>query len=99
MGLAQLNKSELKLKRLCNKHGILGIDRVLQYALNEWQRDIKRHQLPNILGSVGPMQSVIQLGLFLSFLSLQFPSIFSEVSMTVDIFTSCCVNFGQDLLS
>ena len=64
MGLAQLNQSELRLKRLHNKHGILGIDRVLMYALQEWTRDIKRHQLPSILGAVGPMHSVIQLCMY-----------------------------------
>ena len=63
MGLAQLNHSELKLKKL-NAHGLLGIDRVLLYALDEWRKDIKRNQLPNILGSVGPMQSILQLGSF-----------------------------------
>lgn len=61
MGLAQLNQSELRLKRLYNKHGMLGIDRVLLYAIQEWTRDIKRHQLPSLLGGVGPMHSVIQL--------------------------------------
>ncbi|RWS28234.1 autophagy-related protein 2B-like protein, partial [Leptotrombidium deliense] len=61
MGLAQLNQSELYLKRLHNKHGFLGIDRVLLYAVNEWTKDIKRHQLPSLLGGVGPMHSFIQL--------------------------------------
>jgi autophagy-related protein 2 len=63
MGLAQLNQSELRLKKLHNKHGILGLDRVILYALNEWSRDIKRTQLPSLLGGVGPMHSVIQLGM------------------------------------
>lgn len=61
MGLAQLNQSELRLKRLCNKHGMLGLDRVALYAAGEWARDIKRYQLPSLLGGVGPMHSFIQL--------------------------------------
>lgn len=61
LGLAQLNQSELRLRRLHNKHGILGVDRVFLYALNEWVRDIKRNQLPSLLGGVGPMHSFIQL--------------------------------------
>ena len=67
MGLAQLNQSELRLKRLYNKHGMLGVDRVLLYAIQEWTRDIKRHQLPSLLGGVGPMHSVIQLCKYSSF--------------------------------
>ena len=61
MGLAQLSQSELRLKRLCNKHGILGLDRLCLYAISEWVRDVKRHQLPSLLGGVGPMHSFIQL--------------------------------------
>lgn len=63
MGLAHLNQSELRLKKLHQKHGILGLDRVLSYALTEWFEDIKRHQLPSILGSIGPMNSVRQLSM------------------------------------
>lgn len=61
IGLAQLNCSELKLKRLCCRHGLLGVDKVLGYALNEWLQDIRRNQLPGLLGGVGPMHSVVQL--------------------------------------
>nr|XP_027201257.1 autophagy-related protein 2 homolog A-like [Dermatophagoides pteronyssinus] len=49
LGLAQLNQSELYLKKLSNKHGLLGLDKVIQYAIEEWGRDIKRNQLPSIL--------------------------------------------------
>lgn len=65
MGLAQLNQSELRLKKLQNKHGMLGLDRVILFAISEWTRDIKRNQLPSILGGVGPIHSVIQLGIYL----------------------------------
>ncbi|XP_012375149.2 autophagy-related protein 2 homolog A isoform X2 [Dasypus novemcinctus] len=61
IGLAQLNCCELKLKRLCCRHGLLGVDKVLGYAVNEWLQDIRKNQLPSLLGGVGPMHSVVQL--------------------------------------
>ncbi|XP_075401574.1 autophagy-related protein 2 homolog A isoform X2 [Tenrec ecaudatus] len=61
IGLAQLNCSELKLKRLCCRHGLLGVEKVLGYALNEWLQDIRKNQLPGLLAGVGPMHSVVQL--------------------------------------
>ncbi|XP_069036336.1 autophagy-related protein 2 homolog A isoform X2 [Lepisosteus oculatus] len=61
IGLAQLNCSELKLKRLCCRHGLLGVEKVINYAINEWLTDIRKNQLPGILGGVGPMHSVVQL--------------------------------------
>ena len=62
MGLGHLNHSELHLKRLHQKRGILGVDRVVQFALTEWAEDIKRNQIPRIIGSIGPLNSVRQLG-------------------------------------
>lgn len=61
IGLAQLNCSELRLKRLCCRSGLLGIDRVVNYALSEWMTDIRGTQLPRILGGVGPVHSFLQL--------------------------------------
>ncbi|XP_042904044.1 autophagy-related protein 2 homolog B isoform X1 [Parasteatoda tepidariorum] len=61
LGLTQLNSSEIKLKRLCYRHGLLGHHKVLAYATNEWQQDILKHQLQNVLSGVGPMNSVVQL--------------------------------------
>lgn len=61
IGLAQLNCSELRLKRLCCRSGLLGIDRVVNYALSEWLADIRGTQLPRILGGVGPVHSFLQL--------------------------------------
>ncbi|XP_065221759.1 autophagy-related protein 2 homolog A [Planococcus citri] len=61
MGLGQLNCSELKLKKLCNRQGILGIDKLITHVLTEWLQDIKKNQLPSILGGVGPMYSLVQL--------------------------------------
>lgn len=37
------------------------MDKVVGYALNEWLQDIRRNQLPGLLGGVGPMHSVVQL--------------------------------------
>uniref|UniRef100_A0A8C6D5S5 Autophagy related 2B n=1 Tax=Moschus moschiferus TaxID=68415 RepID=A0A8C6D5S5_MOSMO len=61
IGLAQLNCSELKLKRLFYRHGLLGVDKLFSYAVTEWLSDIKKNQLPGILGGVGPMHSLVQL--------------------------------------
>lgn len=61
MGLGQLNCSELRLKRLSNRHGILGVDKLFTYLITEWLNDIKRNQLPSLLGGVGPMRSLVQL--------------------------------------
>lgn len=61
MGLAQLNCSELRLKRLSNRHGILGLEKLLQYCFHEWLNNIKKNQLPSLLGGVGPMHSLVQL--------------------------------------
>ncbi|XP_022818068.1 autophagy-related protein 2 homolog A isoform X1 [Spodoptera litura] len=60
MGLAQLNCSELLLKKLEFKLGLLGIEKLIQYATTEWMNDIKRHQLPGLIGGIGPMHSVLQ---------------------------------------
>lgn len=61
LGLAQLNQCELHLKKLNNKHGLLGFEKVLAYAIEEWAKDIKSKQLPSILGGVGPINSFIKL--------------------------------------
>jgi autophagy-related protein 2 len=67
VGLAQLNQSELTLKRIHHKYGILGFEKVFLYALNCWLQDIKKHQLPSILGGVGPVHSFVQLCELFSF--------------------------------
>lgn len=61
LGLAQLNCSELRLKRLSHRHGLLGFDKLMTFLLSEWLQDIKKNQLPSLLGGVGPMHSLIQL--------------------------------------
>ncbi|KAL0969108.1 hypothetical protein UPYG_G00222700 [Umbra pygmaea] len=61
IGLTQLNCSELKLRRLCYRQGLLGVDKLFSYAVNEWLNDIKKNQLPGLLGGVGPIHSLVQL--------------------------------------
>ncbi|XP_071833635.1 autophagy-related protein 2 homolog A-like isoform X2 [Apostichopus japonicus] len=65
-GLGQLNKSEFSLRRLHNRQGLLGVDKLLQFAINEWMTDIQRNQFSSILGGVGPMHSFVEFfaGLF-----------------------------------
>ena len=41
---------------------LLGTDKLVTFALNEWLGDIKKNQLPSILGGVGPLHSLVQLG-------------------------------------
>lgn len=38
------------------------MDKLFSYALNEWLNDIKKNQLPGLLGGVGPIHSLVQLG-------------------------------------
>ncbi|XP_064073916.1 autophagy-related protein 2 homolog A [Vanessa tameamea] len=61
MGLGHLNCSELTLKRLDYKLGLLGLEKLVQWALHEWLSDIKRHQLPGLLSGIGPMHSLLQI--------------------------------------
>lgn len=61
MGLADLDRSELIIKRIQANHGMRGIDRVLGFALNHWLQDIKKNQVPNILSGIGPIHHVIDL--------------------------------------
>lgn len=41
--------------------GLLGLEKLVQWALHEWLSDIKRHQLPGLLSGIGPMHSLLQL--------------------------------------
>lgn len=40
------------------------MDKLFSYAINEWLNDIKKNQLPGLLGGVGPIHSLVQLGEF-----------------------------------
>ncbi|XP_037072369.1 LOW QUALITY PROTEIN: autophagy-related protein 2 homolog A-like [Pollicipes pollicipes] len=61
IGLGQLNCSEIRLKRISHKSGLLGLDRLVHFALNEWLTDIRSNQLPSLLGGIGPLHSFVQL--------------------------------------
>lgn len=41
---------------------LLGAQKLIAYALNEWLMDIKKNQLPSVMAGVGPMHSIVQLG-------------------------------------
>ena len=60
MGLGQLNCSQLRLQKIVHRHGLLGVDKLINFALNEWAADIRNNQLPSILGGVGPLHSFVQ---------------------------------------
>lgn len=40
---------------------LLGFEKLMSFIVNEWLSDIKKNQLPSLLGGVGPMYSVVQL--------------------------------------
>uniref|UniRef100_A0A8D8U0S0 Autophagy-related protein 2 n=3 Tax=Cacopsylla melanoneura TaxID=428564 RepID=A0A8D8U0S0_9HEMI len=61
MGLAQLNCSEIRLKKINHRHGLLGFNKLLSFIQSEWSQDIYKNQLPSLLGGVGPMYSLVQL--------------------------------------
>lgn len=61
LGLASLDNTEIKLKKLCNRYGIDGFENVLNFILEQWLDDIKKNQLQNVLIGVGPMQALVQL--------------------------------------
>ena len=61
MGLGQLQCSEIILRKIIYRRGLLGFDKVCNYLCREWLRDIKRKQLPKILSGVGPTYAFVQL--------------------------------------
>lgn len=61
MGLTYLKCSEIRLKRIVHRHGLLGFNKLMEFLLQEWIADIKKNQLSTILGGIGPMAAVIQL--------------------------------------
>ncbi|MCL4126138.1 UNVERIFIED_CONTAM: hypothetical protein GTU68_038838 [Idotea baltica] len=61
IGLGQLDHSEITLKRVEFKSGVLGVGKLANSLTNEWIYDIRKNQLPSILGGVGPMHSFVKL--------------------------------------
>lgn len=60
--IALLNVAFVFLELSCS---LLGVDKLFSYAINEWLNDIKKNQLPGLLGGVGPIHSLVQLGKYL----------------------------------
>lgn len=42
-------------------YSLLGFDKLFTYIINEWLQNIKKHQLPSLLGGLGPMYSFVKL--------------------------------------
>ncbi|KAM7346426.1 autophagy-related 2 [Cochliomyia hominivorax] len=61
MGLGQLQCSEIILRKITYRRGLLGFEKVCNFLCKEWLRDIKRNQLPKILSGVGPTYAFVQL--------------------------------------
>lgn len=59
------NPNQKEFKSSVTSSSLLGVDKVIQYAVTEWLTDIRKNQLPGILGGVGPMHSVVQLCKFI----------------------------------
>ena len=61
LGLSCLDCSEVKLKSISLKNGILGWDKLTEQITTEWLDDIRTYQIPRIIKGVGPMHHVTQL--------------------------------------
>lgn len=61
MGLGQLQCSEIKLKKILYKHGLLGFEKLIAHLCREWLQDIKKNQIPAILSGVGPTHVFVYL--------------------------------------
>lgn len=61
LGVASLTGSVVRLKQICCQKGILGWDKLLMYAYNEWLNDIKTNQIHSILKGVGSLSIIFQI--------------------------------------
>jgi len=61
IGLTHLTESQVTLKRVAFRHGVLGPDRLIYLILEEWLNDVKRNQIPQLLGGVGPVSSLVKI--------------------------------------
>ncbi|KAI8784568.1 autophagy-related protein 2 A [Biomphalaria glabrata] len=61
LGVASLTGSIVKLKRINCQKGILGWDKLLMYAYNEWLNDIRTNQIHSILKGVGSLSIIFQI--------------------------------------
>ena len=61
IAFGQLRNSEIVLKRIFHKSGLLGISKLIDFAQNEWKKDIINNQIPSVLSGLGPMHSIVDL--------------------------------------
>uniref|UniRef100_A0AC34Q1V3 Autophagy-related protein 2 n=1 Tax=Panagrolaimus sp. JU765 TaxID=591449 RepID=A0AC34Q1V3_9BILA len=61
LGLSKLHCTELILKDLHNEKGLLGYGKCVQFAVEEWVNDIQQSQLTNVIGSFGPITSLVEI--------------------------------------
>ena len=55
--------AEVHIKMMFYFLSLLGVERTILFAVTEWLKDIKKNQLPTILGGIGPMYSLVQFGM------------------------------------
>ncbi|KJH43949.1 ATG protein [Dictyocaulus viviparus] len=60
-GIGQLSRTKFVLKEIVNRNGLLGVNRCINVAVDEWMSDIKS-SIPNVLASCGPISPIIQIG-------------------------------------
>ena len=60
MMVVQLSNTEIKLKSLCSRRGFLGVEKLLEAIKREWQADIQRNQMKNLLKGWSVFNSLIQ---------------------------------------
>lgn len=60
MMVVQLSNTEIKLKSLCLRRGFLGVEKLLEAIMKEWQADIQRNQMKNLLRGLSIFNSLIQ---------------------------------------
>ena len=62
LGLSNLHCTELVLKDIHYENGLLGYGKCVNYAVDDWVNDIKKTQIPNVIGSFGPITSLVEIG-------------------------------------
>lgn len=60
MMVVQLSNTEIKLKKLCYRRGFLGVEKLMEAIRKEWQADIQRNQMKNLLKGWSVFNSLIQ---------------------------------------
>jgi hypothetical protein len=60
MMVVHLSNTEIKLKKLCYRRGFLGVEKLLEAIRKEWQADIQRNQMKNLLKGWSVFNSLIQ---------------------------------------